>query len=216
MPDSIISSYNSLSGLKLERSPKCFRLLRVNSQLRLLFNLDFIQIDEANPDSNMWDKVKQEVLGGAFENCCGGLVTFSQRNNDKQDFICASSMVAQYSLTDESKMILVLKKKWSRAERDDIAIQKQFGMNELWMLPNLDKMMSLNEFEEFCNFSRNLNSDLETDSDLPLLKRVQWETICICNEDEIRWMNPSQKRANLVVGNLKRLCSEREIKFEEM
>jgi len=163
----------------------------------------------------MWDKVKQEVLGGAFGISPGCLVTYSQRDIDDQDFIRASSMLVQYSLTDKSKMFLVLKDKWSRAELDDIAIGMQFGMDELWMLPNVDKIMSLNECEEFCNYMRDLNSGVEVDSDL-IEKGVQWETISICDDEEIRWTNPSQERADLVVENLKKLCSEREIEFEEI
>jgi len=73
-------------------------------------------------DFDKWRKVKQEILGGAFDNSPGCLLAYTRIDIDEQDFLQGNNMQVQYSFTDKFKMFLVLKDKWSRAELNDIAI----------------------------------------------------------------------------------------------
>ena len=195
--------------------PKSFRLLRVNSPLLQAFDFEFIKTDETCLDFEIWDKVKQEVLGGAFNSSPGGLVAYSRLRVDAQNFTRASSMQVKYTFNEKCKMYLVHKDKWSRAELDDIATNSlYFGLNILWTLPNMDKVMSLNEAAEFTNFLCKLDSST---FDSEFLDEGEWETIGGNIWDEsMEWMNPSPQRVDLVVENLKKLCSELKIELEEV
>ena len=185
----------------MKRSPKCWRLQRVH-------------IEGTNLDLDKWTKVKQEVLEGAFNSSPGGLVASTKFRVYNQEFKRASSIQAKYTLTDNSKMFLVQKDKWSQVELEVIATKSiYFGNNFLWMLPNMDKVVSLNEAVELSHFMRHLRS-LRIDSEF--LPNGDWETMgCLYNE-EMTWTNPSLQRADMVVENLKKLCSELQIEFKEV
>ena len=77
----------------------------------------------------------------------------------------------------------------------------------------MNKVMSQKEAIEFSKFVCNL-SPLDFDSEF--LDQGQWETVgCIYNE-EMTWTNPSPQRVDLIVENLKKLCSQLEIEFKEV
>ncbi len=177
--------------------------------------LQTVQSAGTHLDLNKWGKVKQEVLEGAFNSSPGGLVAYSRFRVDMQNFKRADSMKVKYTFNKKASMFLVHKDKWSRAELDDIATNSlYFGLNILWTLPNMDKVMSLNEAVDFTKFLCQLDF-LTFDSEF--LDERKWETIGGNIYDEnMTWTNPSLKRADLVVENLKKLCSELEIELEEM
>ncbi len=199
----ILSFFNSALGIKLKRNPKCLRI-------------QIAQPEGTYLDDDKWDKVKLEILGGAFENNPGCLVTYTEYAAvDENDFIRVGAILKQYSLTEKSKMLLVVKDKWSRTELDDIANDNiYFSSNMLWMLPNMDKIISLNEAEQVGKFLCNLNS-LCFESDFT--DKGEWEAIgCKGDDQDMTWTNPSTQRVDLVVENLKKLCSDLKIELEEM
>jgi len=170
-----------------------------------------------DPDIGKWNKVKLHVLEGAFKSSPGALVAYSGFGVRRQNFERDHSMQVKYSFkpdTDKSKMFLVQKDEWSLPELVDIATKSvYFSSNTLWMLPNTHKIMPLYEAEKVGKFLCDLSS-LNFDSEF--LDEGYWETVgCIYNE-EMTWTNPSLYRADMVVDNLKKLCSEHKIEFEEM
>ena len=177
--------------------------------------LQRVQTKGTHLDFDKWDTVKQEVLGGGFKSGPGCLVTYTQTGVDITEFIRANSMQVKYTLNDTSEMFLVHKEKWSQAELDDVATRSlYFRLSILWMLPNMDKAMSLNEAIEVSKF---LWSLYPLSFDSKFLVEGEWETIGYkCDGKFMTWTNPSQERADLVVENLKKLCSELEIELEEM
>ncbi len=177
--------------------------------------LQRVQTKGTHLDFEKWDTVKQEVLGEAFKSGPGCLVTYTQTGVDITEFIRANSMQVKYTLNDTSEMFLVHKEKWSRAELNDVATRSlYFRLNILWMLPNMDKVMTLSEAVELCTFLWTLYP-LNFDSEI--LVKGEWETIGYkCDGKFMTWTNPSSQRADLVVENLRKLCSELEIKLEEM
>ncbi len=168
-------------------------------------------------DYDKWKRVKLYVLGGAFNSSPGSLVSYTRFGVYKQHFKRAGSMKVQYTFNtflDKSRMILVHKDEWTWDELVDIATESVFfSSNMLWMLPNTDKIMSLNEAEKVDEFLCKLDS-LNFDSEF--LDEGEWETVGCKNSDEMTWTNPSPQRVDLVVDSLKKLCSEHKIEFEEM
>jgi len=160
--------------------------------------------------------VKLEILEGAFKiNPAGCFIAYSTPLRfEKQYFKPPNSIQVKYTLTDKTKMFLVQKKEWSRAELDDLATDSIcFALNIRWMLPNMEKVMTLNEAIELGGFLSNL-SFLKFDSEY--LDKGEWETIGCIRDEEMTWTNPPPQSADLVVENLKKRCSELEIELKEV
>ncbi len=165
-------------------------------------------------DLKKWEKVKLDFLEGAFQSSPGCLVGHTRFRVEKQDFTRASSMQVKYTFYENTKMFLVHKDKWSRTELDDITTDSfYYQINTLWMLPNMDKVPSLNEAENIYQFLCGLYH-LTCDSEH--LDKGELETIGCVYDEEMTWTKPSPQRADLVVENLKKLCSELEIELQEV
>ena len=190
--------------MQLKRNPKYLQLENVTRKEALLA-------------SDKWNRVKQEMLGGVFESekpAC--MVTDCIYFFTDHPELLDSGPITVHNihvLNTEWDAFYMIKGKWSRDELDDVVTEYRFGATLLWMLPNMEKTLSEKEAQEFwaiVNMS-------EGNIDQNLLDKSELETIgCFFKGDSILWTNPSPEKVDLVVENLKKLCSELKVELKEI
>jgi len=172
------------------------------------------QITEGYPDYSKWNIVKQDMLASILENKPGFLVADSSiiEAKDLNHYYELMNSCCTYKVNHsylKNDIYFLFKEKWSLDELYAIAIESSFNQfSEVWMLPNMVKMMPKIVAEKFYSLIY-YNYD-------PYVFKNGLETIgCAPDGDSILWANPRPDAVDSVVNNLKKLCLEFQIELIE-
>ncbi len=118
--------------------------------------------------------------------------------------------------------LLVFKEKWSRTELDEIVAGCDCCAILSWMLPNIDRMLTEEEVQEFYTINDSIYEFERARKPLDcnqILNKINDLEAIGCFSDggnSILWTNPSTpEKLDSVVKNLKKLCLELQVKLEE-
>jgi len=116
----------------------------------------------------------------------------------------------------------VFKEKWSRTELDEIVAGCDCCAILSWMLPNIDRMLTEEEVQEFYTINDSIYEFERARKPLDcnqILNKINDLEAIGCFSDggnSILWTNPSTpEKLDSVVKNLKKLCLELQVKLEE-
>ena len=179
------------------------------------------QKDDEFSSSKEWIKLKQELLGEVFGvHNPGFMVTDSYYFIGDVDLL-SSGPITIHKM--ERGAFAVFKEKWSRTELDEIVAGGfHYCASLLWMLPNIDKMLSEKEMQEFWTIEDSIYEfkrackPLNCNRILNMINNL--EAIgCFCEGGNwILWTNPSSpEKLDSVVNNLKKLCLELQVELKE-
>jgi len=182
------------------------------------------KVDEESPALYQWTQVKQELLAGAFGVQNPGFMVTNGHYFISNIDLLSTGPITIHKIDrfyrDWNYGFFVFKEKWSRTELEDIVTDGYYWRGEsIWMLPNINKMLSEEEAQELWAIVDVMSLCEPLDCNLLNIKENGLEAIG-CFDDygsSILWTNPSTpEKLDLVVNNLKQLCLYLKVELKEI